>query len=89
MPHGSEESVQRDLSFTSYKWCTSKKHDFQEKLNDEYTFEKLDNISGLLNQTPDLNNVDKIVTLLQESVRYWCSGMTVKPRQNHFNRQPP
>ena len=89
MPHSSKESVLRDINFTSYKWCTSKKNDFQEKLNDEYTFEKLDNNSGLLNQTPDLNNVDKIVTLLQESVRYWCSGMTVKPRQSHFNRQPP
>ena len=78
-----------EINFTSYKWCTSKENDFQEKLNDEYTFEKLDNIRGLLNLTPDLSNVDKIVTLLQDSFRYWCGYMTVKPRQNHLNRQPP
>ena len=92
MPHSSEESVLSEINFTSYKWCkwcTSKENDFQEKLNDEYTSEKLDNIRGLLNQTPDLNNVDKIITLLQDSFRYWCGCMTVKPRQNHLNRQPP
>ena len=48
MPHSSEESVLSEINFTSYKWCTSKENDFQEKLNDEYTFEKLDNISSLL-----------------------------------------
>ena len=74
------------MNFRSYKWCTSKESDFQGKLNDEYTFEKLDNISSLLNKTPDLKNADKIVTLLQDSFRHWCSGMTVKPRQNHLNR---
>ena len=89
MSHSSGESVLSEINFTSYKWCTSKENDFQEKLNDEYTSEKLDNIRGLLNQTPDINNVDKIVTLLQDSFRYWCGCMTVKPRQNHLNRQPP
>ena len=64
MSHSSEESVLSDINFTSYKWCTFKKSDFQENLNDEYTFEKLDNISSLLNQTSNLNNVDTIVTLL-------------------------
>ena len=89
MSHSSRESVLSEINFTSYKWCTSKENDFQEKLNDEYTSEKLDNIRGLLNQTPDINNVDKIVTLLQDSFRYWCGCMTAKPRQNHLNRQPP
>ena len=89
MSQSSEESVLSDINFTSYKWCTFKKSDFQENLNDEYTIEKLDNISSLLNQTSNLNNVDKIVTLLQNSFCYWCSGMTVKPRQNHLHRLPP
>ena len=89
MSHSSRESVLSEINFISYKWCTSKENDFQEKLNDEYTSEKLDNIRGLLNQTPGINNVDKIVTLLQDSFRYWCGCMTVKPRQNHLNRQPP
>ena len=57
MPHSSEESVLNEINVTSYKWCTSKENDFQEKLNDEYTFEKLDNISSLLNQTPDLSTM--------------------------------
>ena len=89
MSHSSGESVLSEINFTSYKWCTSKENDFQEKLNDEYTSEKLDNIRGLLNQTPDINNVDKIVALLQDSFRYWCGCMTVKPRQNYLNRKPP
>ena len=42
MPYSSEESVLSDMNFTSYKCCASKESDFQEKLNDEYTFEKLD-----------------------------------------------
>ena len=89
MSRSSGESVLSEINLTSYKWCTSKENDFREKLNDEYTSEKLDNIRGLLNQTPDINNVDKIVTLLQDSFRYWCGCMTLKPRQNHLNRQPP
>ena len=89
MSHSSRESVLSEINFTSYKWCPSKENDFQEKLNDEYTSKKLDNIRGLLNQTPDINNVDKIVTLLQDSFHYWCGCMTVKPRENHLNRQPP
>ena len=89
MPHSSGESVLSEINFTSYKWCSSKENDFQEKLNDKYTSEKLDNFRGLLNQTTDINNVDKIVTLLQDSFRYWCGCMTVKPRQNHLNRQQP
>ena len=73
VPHSCDESVLSEINFTSQKWCTYKESDFQEKLNDEYTFEKLDNIRGLLNQAPDLNSVDEIVTLLQDS---FVTGLT-------------
>ena len=57
MPHSSEEWVLSEINVVSYKWSISKENDFQEKLNDEYALEKLDNISGLLNPISTMGGV--------------------------------
>ena len=40
-------------------------------------------------ETPNFGNVDKDVTILQDSFCYWYSSMTVNLRQNHSNRPQP
>ena len=69
----------------TYKWFSKAYAKFEEKLSDEVTERKINEISDLLSADVDGGKIDTIASLFQNLFGYWCSNIKVSRQAGKDN----